>query len=64
MVRVWEVSMKTILLWLLLVMLAGADEGVVWYGSWKEGLAAARTSHHPILLVAAAPHCHNVPGVW
>lgn len=38
--------------------------GIQWYGTWAGGLAAARKGRRPILLVAAAPHCKHVPGVW
>ncbi len=37
---------------------------IAWYGTWESGLAAAKESGRPILLVSAAPHCHQVPGVW
>lgn len=38
--------------------------GIAWFGSWKTGLMAAEASGRPILLIAAAPHCHGVPGIW
>lgn len=41
-----------------------APQGIAWYGTWKQGAAAARTQDRPILLVAAAPHCHNISGMW
>lgn len=37
---------------------------IAWYGTWESGLAAAKESGRPILLVSAAPHCHQVPGMW
>jgi hypothetical protein len=37
---------------------------IAWFGTWKEGVAEAKRSHRPILLIAAAPHCHNVSGIW
>lgn len=37
---------------------------IAWHGTWKAGLAAAAAAGRPILLVAAAPHCHEVPGIW
>ncbi len=37
---------------------------IAWYGAWKEGLAEAKRTGRPILLIAAAPHCHNVSGLW
>jgi len=44
--------------------LPAAAEKIAWYGTWQEGLAEARRSGRPILLVAAAPQCHEVPGMW
>lgn len=38
--------------------------GIAWYGTWKQGAAAARRLKRPILLVAAAPHCKSVSGLW
>jgi hypothetical protein len=44
---------------------APADrERVAWFGAWDAGLSEARRTGRPILLVAAAPHCHQVPGIW
>jgi len=37
---------------------------IAWFGTWEAGLAEARRSGRPILLIAAAPHCHNVSGLW
>ena len=37
---------------------------IAWYSTWDSGLAAAQQSGRPILLVSAAPHCHQVPGMW
>jgi hypothetical protein len=54
--------------WVLLVFLGAAsaypEGGIQWYATWQQGLAQARRTGRPILLVAAAPHCHNVPGIW
>ena len=41
-----------------------AQGGIVWYGALREGFAEARRTNRPILLVSAAPHCHNVSGIW
>ena len=38
--------------------------GIAWFGTWKQGLAEAGRTGRPILLVSAAPHCHNVSGLW
>lgn len=37
---------------------------IAWFGTWKAGLAEAKRTGRPILLVSAAPHCNAVPGVW
>lgn len=37
---------------------------IAWYGTLKSGLAEAERSGRPILLVAAAPHCSGVSGIW
>ena len=39
-------------------------ERIAWYGTLTEGLALAKKTNRPILLVSAAPHCHNISGVW
>ena len=35
-----------------------------WYGTLQSGLAAAKRTGRPILLVSGAPHCHGVSGIW
>lgn len=52
-----------IFLFLLFTALARADS-IAWYGTLRQGLAEAQRSGRPILLIAAAPHCHNVSGIW
>ena len=37
---------------------------IAWYGQLKDGLAEAKRSNRPILLVSAAPQCEAVPGIW
>lgn len=56
--------MRTLLLLLLLSVAAFAQDKIQWYASWQMGLRQARASGRPILLIAAAPHCHNVSGIW
>lgn len=41
-----------------------AQGGIVWYGSLRQGVAEAKRTNRPILLISAAPHCHNVSGIW
>ena len=43
---------------------ANAAERIAWYSSVKQGLAVAKTTGRPILLVSAAPHCHGISGIW
>ncbi len=38
--------------------------GIAWHGTWKGGLAEAKRTGKPIMLVSAALQCHSVPGVW
>ena len=38
--------------------------GIAWYGVLKDGLAEAKRSGRPILLISGAPACLGVPGVW
>ena len=37
---------------------------IAWYGTWEFAKEEARRTGRPILLMAAAPHCHNISGVW
>ena len=37
---------------------------IAWYGTLDIGLAEARASARPILLMSAAPRCRDVPGRW
>ena len=38
--------------------------GIVWYGILKDGLAEAKRTGKPILLITAAAQCGGVPGMW
>jgi len=38
--------------------------GIAWYATWKDGTDEAKRSGRPILLIAAAPQCHGVSGLW
>lgn len=40
------------------------DQRIAWHGTWSAAKAAAAASRRPILLVFAAPHCGQVPGMW
>jgi hypothetical protein len=37
---------------------------ITWFGTWKQGLAEAKRTGRPILLISAAPHCRNISGLW
>ena len=54
----------TILALLLSLSALGQDAKIAWHGTWKDGLAAAKAARRPILLVSAAPHCKQIPGIW
>jgi Spy/CpxP family protein refolding chaperone len=41
-----------------------APAGIQWFATWESGLHEAQRTGRPILLVAAAPHCSGVSGVW
>lgn len=41
-----------------------APERIAWYGTWETGAAVAKATGRPILLVAAAPQCRNISGMW
>jgi len=56
--------MRTLALLTLCSLLPAQSGGIGWIGSWDAGLAVAKSSNRPILLVAAAPHCRSVPGIW
>ena len=38
--------------------------GVQWFATWDLASKEAARTHRPILLVAAAPHCHEISGLW
>lgn len=38
--------------------------GIAWYGVLQDGLAEARRTGKPILLITAAAQCGGVPGMW
>jgi hypothetical protein len=52
------------LLTLCLTTPALAQERIAWLETWRDGLAAAQATNRPILLVAAAPQCHDISGLW
>jgi hypothetical protein len=43
---------------------AKSAKAIQWFATWESGVAEARRSRRPILLVAAAPHCAGVSGMW
>ena len=38
--------------------------GIAWYGILNDGLAEAKRTGKPILLITSAPQCNGVPGMW
>lgn len=43
---------------------AGASRGIPWFATWASGQRESQRTGRPILLVAGAPHCAGVSGVW
>lgn len=37
---------------------------IAWFGTLDAGLAEAKRSGRPILLISGAPQCLGVPGIW
>lgn len=56
--------MRSLILLFLLAAPLWAQERITWFGTWEAGLQQARQTGRPILLVAAAPQCHGVSGIW
>lgn len=42
----------------------GIPAGIVWYGVLADGMAEARATGKPIMLLSAVPQCAGVPGMW
>ena len=42
----------------------GIPSGIVWYGVLNDGIAEAKATGKPIMLLSAAPQCAGVPGMW
>ena len=38
--------------------------GIAWYGVLTDGIADAKATNRPIMLLAAAPQCAGIPGMW
>ena len=43
---------------------AGHGGPVAWYGTWERGLRVAKETGRGILLIAGAPQCHGISGLW
>ena len=43
---------------------SGRQGGIAWFGTLKSALVEAARTGRPILLISAAPHCHNISGLW
>lgn len=43
---------------------ASRQAGIAWFGTLKSALVEAARTGKPILLISAAPHCHNISGIW
>jgi len=53
-----------LILFSLSALAAADDTKIAWYGTWNLAKAEAKRLNRPILLISAAPHCHNVSGRW
>ena len=42
----------------------GLPSGIAWYGVLTDGIAEAKATGKPIMLLSAAPQCAGVPGMW
>lgn len=38
--------------------------GIAYYATLDRALEVAKETNRPILLVAAAPQCHGISGLW
>jgi hypothetical protein len=38
--------------------------GIAWYATWERALRVAKETGRPIMLLAAAPQCHGISGLW
>ena len=43
---------------------AAGEPQIAWYGTLKGGLAEAKRTGRPVLLVTGCAFIHKVPGVW
>ena len=41
-----------------------APATIQWFSTWNQAAAEARRTGRPILLLAAAPQCHGISGIW
>lgn len=64
MMRFINLSLVTLFAASLFPPVHAAGPKIAWYGQLKDGLAEAKRSGRPILLVSAAPQCQNVSGMW
>ncbi len=42
----------------------GVNRRIAWYGVLEDGLAEAKRTGKPIMLLSAAPQCAGVSGMW
>ena len=45
-------------------MVSARDGGIVWFGDLVTGLNEAKRTNRPVMLMSAAPHSHNISGIW
>ncbi len=63
--RVIQLGLAFLMLCFFAPYAFGADsEGIGWIPTWNQALFEAKQTNRPILLMAGAPACGGVPGVW
>lgn len=64
MMRFINMSLVTLFIASFALPVYATTPKIAWYGQLQDGLAEAKRSGRPILLVSAAPQCQNVSGMW
>jgi hypothetical protein len=65
--KVSVISILALLLWVpntLMACESDKEAGIQWYGTLDGGMEESKKTGRPILLMSAAPQCHNISGVW
>ena len=46
------------------VVAPATGDRIAWYATWEQGRAEAARTGRPIFFLSAAPHCHEISGLW